>query len=101
VEGSHEFASELLCQPLPASLSTLLVREHAARDTVQPHQSLLASRDLIQAAPGHEKLLCHDVGRILLIGRAADRVCEHRTAVLRVKAFKALLALSSVVGVPP
>jgi hypothetical protein len=67
------------------SLATLVVREDAPRDTVEPEAGLVPRWYVSSSAPGDEEGLCHDVRRVLRLFRSPQGVGKNVAAVVVVE----------------
>lgn len=67
------------------------IRDHAARNPVQPEPLSAAERDLVEASPGHQEGLRDDIGGVLGILDSSQRVRKNRPCLLAVKPAEAHL----------
>ncbi len=72
-------------EPGPASRGPVQVGDHAACDRVEPERRLRVGRDLGEPPPGDEEGLGDDVGGVLAILNASQRVRQDRPPLLAVE----------------
>jgi hypothetical protein len=83
--------AQALGQPFPATIGAGLIGQRAPRDAVEPEAPRVTGGHVGQAPPGNEEGLGHDVGRVLRVAHAAQRVGQDRASVRGVQVVKARL----------